>query len=139
MKVWVNGTFDILHVGHLKLLDYASQLGTLIVGIDTDERVKKLKGNGRPFNNQNDRKIMLESLKFVHQVVFFNSDEELTKIIHEYSPDVMVIGDDYKDKNIVGSNHVKQIIYFEKSSKSFKKKCNMGFCNDIIGLSMVFF
>ena len=114
MKVWVNGTFDILHVGHLKLLDYASQLGTLIVGIDTDERVKKLKGNGRPFNNQNDRKIMLESLKFVHQVVFFNSDEELTKIIHEYSPDVMVIGDDYKDKNIVGSNHVKQIIYFEK-------------------------
>jgi D-beta-D-heptose 7-phosphate kinase/D-beta-D-heptose 1-phosphate adenosyltransferase len=114
MKVWVNGTFDILHVGHIKLLDCASQLGTLIVGIDTDERVKKLKGNDRPFNNQNDRKIMLESLKFVHQVVLFNSDEELTEIIHEYSPDIMVIGDDYKDKNIIGSNHVKQIIYFEK-------------------------
>jgi rfaE bifunctional protein nucleotidyltransferase chain/domain len=114
MKVWVNGTFDILHVGHIKLLDYASQLGTLIVGIDTDERVKKLKGNDRPFNNQNDRKIMLESLKFVHQVVLFNSDEELTKIILEHSPDIMLIGDDYKDKNIIGSNHVKQIIYFEK-------------------------
>ena len=56
MKVWVNGTFDVLHVGHVKLLEFASQFGILRVGIDTDKRVKELKGDDRPFNNQEDRK-----------------------------------------------------------------------------------
>ena len=55
-KVWVNGTFDVLHIGHLKLLEFASTYGELRVGIDTDKRVKELKGNDRPFNNTEDRK-----------------------------------------------------------------------------------
>lgn len=76
MRVWVNGTFDVLHIGHIYLLEFPSQFGTLRVGIDTDLRVKELKGNDRPFNNQMDRKKMLESLKFVNDVVLFNSREE---------------------------------------------------------------
>ena len=100
MKVWVNGTFDVLHVGHIKLLEFASQFGSLRVGIDTDKRVKELKGEDRPFNQQEDRKIMLESLKYVDEVVFFDSREELIECVKNYSPDIMVVGDDYKGEKV---------------------------------------
>ena len=114
MKVWVNGTFDVLHVGHIKLLEFASQFGSLRVGIDTDKRVKELKGADRPFNNQEDRKKMLESIKFVDEVVLFDSREELIKSVKEYSPDIMVVGDDYKGGTVYGSEHAKKLVYFEK-------------------------
>lgn len=114
MKVWVNGTFDVLHVGHIKLLEFASQFGNLRVGIDTDERVKELKGSERPFNNHHDRKTMLISLKYVDEVVFFNSREELIDCVKEYSPDIMVVGDDYKDQIVYGSEYAKKLVFFEK-------------------------
>ena len=114
MKVWVNGTFDVLHVGHIKLLEFASQFGTLRVGIDTDKRVKELKGEERPFNNQEDRKKMLESIKFVDEVVFFDSREELIKSVEDYSPDIMVVGDDYQGQTVYGSEHAKKLVFFEK-------------------------
>jgi len=114
MRVWVNGTFDVLHIGHIHLLEFASQFGTLRVGIDTDSRVKELKGNDRPFNNQMDRKKMLESLKFVNDVVFFNSREELIDSVKEYRPDFMVVGDDYKGEIVYGSEHAKELIFFDK-------------------------
>ena len=114
MKVWVNGTFDVLHVGHIKLLEFAKQFGTLRVGIDTDTRVKELKGNGRPFNCQDDRKKMLEAIKYVDEVVFFNSVEELIESIRNYSPDVMIVGDDYRNKIVYGSEHSKKLVFFEK-------------------------
>ena len=114
MKVWTNGTFDVLHIGHLKLLEFASSFGELRVGIDTDKRVKELKGVDRPFNNTTDRKFFLESLKFVKEVVVFDSREELIASVKEYQPDVMVIGDDYKNQPVYGSEYAKKLVFFEK-------------------------
>ena len=114
MKVWVNGTFDILHIGHIKLLEFASQFGYLRVGIDTDKRVKELKGEDRPINTQDDRKKMLESIKFVDEVVLFDSREELIENVKNFSPDIMVIGDDYKEQIVYGSEHAKKLVFFEK-------------------------
>jgi rfaE bifunctional protein nucleotidyltransferase chain/domain len=114
MKVWVNGTFDVLHIGHITLLEFASSFGDLRVGLDTDKRVKELKGESRPFNNQDDRKKMLESLKFVKEVVLFDSRQELIDSVKEYQPDIMVIGDDYKDQIVYGSEHAKKLVFFEK-------------------------
>jgi D-beta-D-heptose 7-phosphate kinase/D-beta-D-heptose 1-phosphate adenosyltransferase len=114
MKVWVNGTFDILHIGHIKLLEFASQFGYLRVGIDTDKRVKELKGEDRPFNTQDDRKKMLESITFVDEVVLFDSREELIENVKNFSPDIMVIGDDYKEQIVYGSEHAKKLVFFEK-------------------------
>ena len=114
MKVWVNGTFDVLHVGHITLLEFASQFGSLRVGIDTDKRVKELKGEDRPFNNQYDRKKMLEAIKFVDEVVLFDSREELIQSVKDYSPDIMVVGDDYKGEKVFGSEYAKKLVFFEK-------------------------
>jgi len=113
-KVWVNGTFDVLHVGHIKLLEFASTFGKVKVGIDTDKRVKELKGIDRPFNKQEDRKLMLESLKFVDEVLLFDSREELINCIKDYKPDYMIIGDDYKNQKVYGSEYAKKLVFFEK-------------------------
>jgi D-beta-D-heptose 7-phosphate kinase/D-beta-D-heptose 1-phosphate adenosyltransferase len=115
-KVWVNGTFDILHVGHIKLLEYASSLGLLRVGIDSDDRVKSLKGEKRPYNNLNNRIDMLLSLKSVNDVKSFSTEQELINLLVEWKPDYLVIGDDYKNKEIIGSEYVKNIIFFSKLS-----------------------
>jgi D-beta-D-heptose 7-phosphate kinase/D-beta-D-heptose 1-phosphate adenosyltransferase len=117
MKVWVNGTFDVLHVGHLRLLEYSASLGELRIGIDSDKRVKELKGLDRPFNSTEDRKLFLESLKFVKDVVVFDSRQELINLVEEYQPDYMVIGDDYKDQPVYGSEHAKNLVFFEKFPK----------------------
>lgn len=113
-KVWVNGTFDILHVGHTKLLKYAASLGELRVGIDTDNRVKELKGTNRPFNNVEDRMTMLLALKSVDDVKVFGSDEELVKLIRDWNPDYMVVGSDYKDKEVIGGEWAKEVIFFNR-------------------------
>ena len=114
-RVIVNGTFDILHRGHLELLDYAKSCGShLVVAIDTDERVKELKGESRPVNSQYDRKFHLEMLKPVDKVVLFNSKEELIEIIKDYQPDIMVKGSDYKGRSVVGETYVPQVIYYER-------------------------
>ena len=117
MKVWTNGTFDVLHVGHLKLLEFAASFGDLTVGIDTDKRVKELKGIDRPFNNTEDRKFFLESLKFVKEVVVFDSREELINLVKQLEPDIMVIGDDYVDQPVYGSEHAKKLVFFQKIPK----------------------
>lgn len=113
-KIWINGTFDVLHFGHLKLLEYASSLGYLKIGIDSDDRVKLLKGKERPFNDQEKRKFFLESLKFVNEVVIFNNENDLIKKIKDYKPEIMVIGDDYELENIVGHELIENIIFFNK-------------------------
>ena len=114
MKVWVNGSFDVLHIGHIRLLEYASKLGNVIVGIDTDYRIKEKKGNDRPFNSLDERVEFLLSIKYVDKITVFGSDEELENKIKIYNPDYMVIGDDYKDKHIIGSQYIKEIIYFDR-------------------------
>lgn len=116
MKVMVNGTFDIIHRGHLMMLQHAKSLGDhLLVAIDTDRRVKELKGPARPINNQDDRRYMLESLKCVNTVYFFDSKEELIEIMKEYQPDVYVKGSDWKrDKGSTAEQYCKQVIYYDR-------------------------
>jgi D-beta-D-heptose 7-phosphate kinase/D-beta-D-heptose 1-phosphate adenosyltransferase len=113
MIVFVNGTFDVIHLGHLALLNYAKSLGDyLIVAIDTDRRVKELKGPSRPINNQYERKVMLENLKSVDEVKFFDTDNDLISIIEKC--DLMVKGSDYKGKAIVGEDVCLKIVFFER-------------------------
>ena len=114
-KVIVNGTFDILHRGHLEMLHYAKSQGDyLLVCIDSDERVRQLKGTTRPINNQTDRMFMLNSLKCVDYVKVFNTKEELIELIKLYKPDIMVKGSDWKDKSIVAKEHVNQVIFYDR-------------------------
>ena len=114
-NVWVNGTFDILHIGHISLLRYAKSLGDkLIVGIDSDTRVKSLKGDLRPINTDINRVTLLESIKYVDEVHIFNTDDELVSLIKEHKPELMVIGSDYKNKNIIGSEFIKKIVYYTR-------------------------
>lgn len=116
-KVWVNGTFDVLHLGHVRLLEYANSLGTLRVGVDTDKRVKELKGKDRPFNCLEDRIDMLLSLKYVNDVVSFDSREEMVNLIKEWEPDYMIIGSDYVGQPIYGKEYAKELIYFDRINK----------------------
>ncbi len=106
MIVFTNGCFDILHPGHVDLLKRAKALGTkLIVGINSDESVRKIKGNGRPFQSHDDRAAILAALESVDEVVIF---EELTPetLIHRIKPDVLVKGGDWKVGEIIGADFV---------------------------------
>ena len=131
-KVWVNGSFDVLHIGHIKLLEYANTLGAVTVGIDSDERISSKKGKNRPYNNLIDRVGFLKSIKYIQSVISFNSDEQLSNIIKEYQPDYMVIGSDYKDKRIIGLEYIKEIIYFERiKNKSTTEILSYGEANSL--------
>jgi len=114
-KIFVNGTFDVLHAGHLALLNYAKSLGDyLVVGIDTDERVKEKKGPTRPVNSVEDRTLMLMNLKSVDEVKHFGTDEELENLVKSVQPDIMVVGSDYINKKVIGSEHAKQLRFFNR-------------------------
>jgi rfaE bifunctional protein nucleotidyltransferase chain/domain len=103
--IWVNGCFDIIHPGHIEILKYARSRGDLlIVGIDSDERVSILKGKDRPINNQNNRKIILESIRYVDEVVVFSSEIEMCDKLVEKNVDLIIIGDEYIGRKITGSN-----------------------------------
>ena len=114
--IWSNGCYDILHRGHLELLRYARSLGDkLVVGIDSDSKVRKSKGEDRPINNQEDRKFFLESLIYVDEVVIFNTAEELEGRVESIRPKFIVIGSDYKDRKVVGGEHARSgIKFFER-------------------------
>jgi cytidyltransferase-like protein len=114
VRVWVNGTFDVLHTGHIKLLEFASKFGEVRVGIDEDERVKKFKGENRPINTIKDRLYFMNSIKYVNSSVSFSTDEELCDKISEWKTEIIIIGSDYKDKKVIGSHLVKEIIFFNK-------------------------
>lgn len=114
-KVFVNGTFDLLHKGHLELLNFAKSHGDyLMVAIDTDDRVKKKKGSSRPIYNQEERKFFLNMLKPVDYVEMFSSDEELEELIKNYNPDIMIVGSDWKNKSVIGSYHSSKLIFFDR-------------------------
>tara|TARA_Y100001937_G_C6908820_1_gene236635 strand:- start:2 stop:394 length:393 start_codon:yes stop_codon:yes gene_type:complete len=114
-KIWVNGCFDVLHRGHLEMLQFAKSLGqNLRVGIDSDKKVKKDKGDTRPYNNQVDRAYMLQGLNCVDEVVIFNSPEELKEMVKLYEPHTMVVGSDWKGKPIVGAENANNVVYFDR-------------------------
>ena len=115
MKIFVNGTFDILHPGHIQLLNYAKSLGdTLTVGIDSDRRVAEKKGPSRPVNGVGDRAYMLQNLKAVDHIVIFDSDEELEQCIKTVKPDIMVVGSDWKGKSVIGSMYSAELRFFDR-------------------------
>jgi len=114
-KIFVNGTFDILHRGHLELLNYAKSLGDyLLVGIDSDERVKEKKGLTRPIYNQEERKFFLQNLKAVNEVDIFYDDSGLEGMIKNYKPDIMIVGSDWKGKPVIGSHYAANLIFFDR-------------------------
>lgn len=115
IRIFVNGTFDIIHPGHLELLYFAKSLGDrLLVAIDTDERVRNLKGPSRPINNLETRKMIMRSFKPVDSVASFATDNELESIIRSYEPDIMVVGSDYRNKNVIGSMYAKKLVFFDR-------------------------
>jgi rfaE bifunctional protein nucleotidyltransferase chain/domain len=105
--VFTNGCFDILHLGHIDYLSAASELGDLlIIGLNTDQSVSKIKGNNRPIQDEISRAFVLASLGFVDAVVFFGEETPYT-LIETIQPDVLVKGADYKPEDIVGYDIVK--------------------------------
>jgi len=100
--IFTNGCFDLLHIGHIELLKYAKSLGDyLVVGINSDKSVKKLKGSLRPINDQLTRKIILESIRYIDEVIIFDEDTPL-EIIKQIQPNIIVKGGDYKKEDVVG-------------------------------------
>jgi rfaE bifunctional protein nucleotidyltransferase chain/domain len=114
-NVFVNGTFDVLHRGHLLLFNYAKSFGDyLVVAIDDDCRVKEKKGDSRPINCLSDRIFMLENIKTINEVKSFSSDEELENLIKGFNPDIMVVGSDWKNKPVIGSQYAKKLKFFDR-------------------------
>jgi D-glycero-beta-D-manno-heptose 1-phosphate adenylyltransferase len=100
--VFTNGCFDILHLGHIDYLSKAADLGKiLIVGLNTDASVKKIKGNKRPLYNENARASVLASLGFINAVVLFD-EETPYELIKTVNPDILVKGSDYEPEKIIG-------------------------------------
>jgi rfaE bifunctional protein nucleotidyltransferase chain/domain len=118
-QVVVNGSFDILHVGHIRLLEYARSFPNsyVLVLTDTDRRIKELKGSNRPINNELERCTMLTSLKYIDRVETFDTDDELINHIKNFNPDIMVKGSDYRDKPILGSEYCKEIKFYDRIEK----------------------
>lgn len=113
-RVIVNGTFDIVHRGHIEMLNYARSLGDhVLVCIDSDRQVRELKGSSRPVNCEQDRKFYLENLRCVDEVKIFDTQEELENICKQYEPNVMVKGADYRGKKITGAQYCDHIKFFE--------------------------
>jgi len=104
--VFTNGCFDLLHTGHIDYLRRAKELGDkLIVGLNSDASVKRLKGKDRPINNEIDRKAMLLALKCVDDVIIFEEDTPI-KLIEKILPNILVKGGDYNTSEIVGADVV---------------------------------
>jgi len=116
MKIsFVNGCFDVLHPGHIELLKYARSLGDyLIVAIDSDRKVAEMKGPERPIFSQHDRSIMLAAIRHVDVVHVFDTKEELEDLLESSSPDIMVVGSDWKGKEVVGSQYAKSVRFFDR-------------------------
>jgi len=104
--VFTNGVFDILHAGHIfSLSQAAKEADFLIIGVNSDDSVKRLKGEQRPLNNQDSRALLLASLLMVDAVVIFEEDTPL-ELINSIKPDVLVKGGDYTIEQIVGAKEV---------------------------------
>ena len=105
MKIWVNGCFDIIHSGHIELLEYAKSLGDyLIVGLDDDERVRESKGKHRP----------IQPLEERMKIISFNDSFDLESEIYRRNVDIMVVGEEYRNKEVIGSNFSPNVEFFKR-------------------------
>ncbi len=106
--VFTNGCFDLIHKGHIYLLKEAKKLGdVLIVGLNSDSSIKKIKGKGRPILKEKERGFIIDNIKGVDYVVIFNEKTPF-KLIKEIKPDILVKGGDYKENEVVGGEFVKK-------------------------------
>lgn len=129
-KVFVNGTFDILHWAHLELLNWAKSQGDyLMVALDSDRRITEKKGPDRPVNREVNRVALMLNLKPVNEVKIFDTDQELIDIIKDYSPDIMVVGSDWQGKTVIGSEHAKQLVFFDRIGDESTTKTLENFIN----------
>lgn len=109
--VFTNGCFDVLHRGHVELLKFCKRIGDhVVVGINSDESIKRLKGEGRPINILKDRKMMLEELRCVDKVIVFEEDTPYN-LIQSLNPDIIVKGGDYTPEQVVGKDLAEVVIF----------------------------
>ena len=129
--VWTNGTFDILHPGHIQLFKVARSLGDkVIVATDSDEKIKKDKGFDRPMNDLCYRVAMLEAIQYIDVVLTFNDRKELEGLIQLYNPDILILGDDWRYGDVVGREHAKEVRFLPRvggyaSSNTIKRIHNL--------------
>ena len=120
--VWCNGTFDILHPGHIELFKVGKSLGDkLIVATDTDEKIRQDKGSSKPVNNLCDRISMLQAIKYIDEVLYFGNRKDLEGLIELYSPDILLLGDDWRGGDVVGRQYAKEVKFLPRLNYSTTK------------------
>tara|TARA_Y100001963_G_scaffold156714_1_gene251006 strand:- start:135 stop:533 length:399 start_codon:yes stop_codon:yes gene_type:complete len=116
--IWTNGCFDVLHRGHIELFRYAKSLGSkLYVGLDSDYKVNKDKGPSRPVFSEDDRRYVIDAIKYVDDTFIFDSTNGLEQLIKRISPDIMVIGSDWKGKTVIGEQYAKEVKFFDRIAR----------------------
>jgi len=119
MLVVTNGCFDLLHIGHIRLLEFAKKQGDeLLVLINSDFSVASLKGDGRPITPEDERAEILRALACVDNVLVFQDEYDLERLYAHFKPSVMVKDNHYRGKQITGSRHVKEVVFFEPTGHS---------------------
>lgn len=132
MKVFVNGCFDVLHRGHFQLIHYAASLGELTVALDSDEKVARDKGPDRPIYPLEDRVYQMTRLRGVSEVLAFSTREELERLVEYIKPDIMIVGSDWKGKEVVGSQYAKEVKFFDRLRRLLHYKNNSRFSLSVI-------
>ena len=113
--IFVNGCFDVIHPGHIQLFEYAKSLGDyLIVAIDSDRKVAEMKGPDRPIFSQHDRAKVLNSIRYIDVIHTFDTKLELENLIEAINPDILVVGSDWKGKEVVGECYAKEVRFFDR-------------------------
>lgn len=129
-RVFVNGTFDVIHWAHLELLNWAKSQGDyLMVALDSDRRITEKKGPDRPVNREVNRVALMLNLKPVNEVKIFDTDQELIDIIKAYGPDTMVVGSDWRGKPVIGGEHAKRLVFFDRIGDESTTKTLENFIN----------
>jgi rfaE bifunctional protein nucleotidyltransferase chain/domain len=133
MLIFTNGCFDILHVGHIQYLEQSRALGDrLVVGLNSDASVRRLKGPTRPVNSQEDRKRMLEALRCVDEVIIFNEDTPY-ELIKSLNPSIITKGGDYRPDNVVGQDLSQVVVLPYVKGKSTTRILNHESCREGLG------
>tara|TARA_B100000287_G_scaffold103431_1_gene95640 strand:- start:8653 stop:9084 length:432 start_codon:yes stop_codon:yes gene_type:complete len=114
--VFVNGTFDILHPGHMQLFKVARSLGDRVIcATDSDQKIREDKPDtGKPINNLPYRITMLESIKYIDTVLWFNTMQELSDLIQLYRPDILLLGDDWRNGVVIGAEFAQEVRFFPR-------------------------